>query len=116
MPTVIKQEAKKAPVNSKAPAKASVVDRITPLEEGLDTTIKMLIYGRSGTGKTTLWATFPGPILAVICSGGNKPGELKSINEPKYRNKVKKVSIDNMEEFYAVVEHCKGYRQETTRR
>ncbi len=27
-----------------------------------------------------MWATFPKPILAIICSGGQKPGELKSIN------------------------------------
>lgn len=48
----------------------------------------MLLYGESGTGKTTFWATFPGKILALICSGGSKPGELRSINTPQYRAKI----------------------------
>ncbi len=51
-------------------------------------TIRMLLYGESGTGKTTFWATFPGPILALLCSGGRKPGELRSINTPEYRKKI----------------------------
>jgi hypothetical protein len=50
--------------------------------------IKINLYGRSGTGKTTLWATFPGPILAVVCSGGKKPGELRSIDTLEYRKKI----------------------------
>lgn len=51
-------------------------------------TVRLLVYGQSGTGKTTFWATFPGPILALICSGGNKPGELRSINTPEHREKI----------------------------
>lgn len=50
--------------------------------------IRMLLYGQSRTGKTTLWATFPGPILALICSGGGRPGELRSIDTPEYRKKI----------------------------
>lgn len=50
--------------------------------------IKMLIYGRSGSGKTTLWSSFPGPILAILCSGGTRPGELKSIDTPENRKKI----------------------------
>jgi len=50
--------------------------------------IRMNAYGRSGTGKTTFWGTFPGPILALICSGGSKPGELKSLNTPEMRRKI----------------------------
>lgn len=50
--------------------------------------LKILLYGQSGTGKTTLWATFPGPILAIITSGSKRPGELKSINTPEYRKKI----------------------------
>lgn len=48
----------------------------------------MLLYGESATGKTTLWATFPGPILCLVCSGGKRPGELRSINTPEYRKKI----------------------------
>lgn len=51
-------------------------------------TLRMLLYGESGTGKTTFWATFPGPILCLLCSGGDKPGELLSVNTPEYRRKI----------------------------
>ena len=50
--------------------------------------MRVLLYGASGTGKTTLWATFPGPILCLLCSGGDKPGELRSIDTPEYREKI----------------------------
>lgn len=51
-------------------------------------TLRVLLYGASGTGKTTCWASFPEKILAVICSGGNKPGELRSINTPENRARI----------------------------
>jgi ABC-type polar amino acid transport system ATPase subunit len=54
------------------------MDRITDLDFE-DQGIKMVLYGSSGSGKTTLWATFPKPILAIICSGGFKSGELRSV-------------------------------------
>lgn len=60
--------------------------------------IRMLLYGASGTGKTTLWATFPGPILCLICSGGNRPGELKSIDTPENRKKIKPVVIRSVKQ------------------
>lgn len=56
--------------------------------------IKMLLYGKSGTGKTTLWATFPKPITALICSGGNEPGELRSIDTPEYRKSINPIILD----------------------
>jgi hypothetical protein len=62
-------------------------------------TLRVLLYGRSGTGKTTTWATFPGPIRALICSGGNKPGELKSIKTPEYMKKITPVIINSSEQF-----------------
>lgn len=54
----------------------------------LSTGIKILLWGRSGTGKTVTWSSFPGPILAIICSGGSKPGELRSVNTPELRKKI----------------------------
>lgn len=49
----------------KAPAReASVLDKIQPVSE-LETNLVMLIYGRSGTGKTAFGATFPKPILFI---------------------------------------------------
>lgn len=59
----------------------------------------MLVYGQSGTGKTTFWATFPGPILCLLCSGGAKPGELRSINTAEYRKKVKPRVIASVREY-----------------
>lgn len=51
--------------------------------------IRMLVYGASGTGKTSFAATFPDPILWLLCSGGNRPGELKSIDTPANRKRIK---------------------------
>ena len=42
--------------------------------------MNLLVYGESGSGKTTFWATAPGPILCIICSGSKKSGELKSVD------------------------------------
>lgn len=83
---------------------SSVVDRIAPI--GFDETdgIKLNLYGRSGTGKTTFWATFPKPILAIICSGGKKPGELRSINTPEYRKTIKGVTLFSSGEIEELVD------------
>ncbi len=84
-----------------------VLDRITSIEFASDEGIKILLYGKSGTGKTTLWATFPGPILVMVCSGGKKPGELRSINTPEYRKKIKQVVLHHSDEVKQVIEHVK---------
>lgn len=78
MPIVKKQSMKKKAAKSSMASAWDYTDSIS-----------LLLYGRSGTGKTTLWATFPKPILAIICSGGIRPGELKSINTPEYRKTIK---------------------------
>src|SRR5271166_1439687 len=70
--------------------------------------VRMLLYGASGTGKTTLWATAPGPILAMICSGGSKPGELRSIDTPEYRKKITPVVVTNSDDFYGLVTEWSG--------
>lgn len=70
-------------------------------------TIRLLLYGESGTGKTTFWATFPGPIMAAICSGGNKPGELRSINTPEYRKKIDARVISASSQFKDVIEEAR---------
>ena len=42
----------------------SIADKITPVK-ALPKVLSMLVYGRSGTGKTTFAGSFPGPILLL---------------------------------------------------
>lgn len=72
----------------------------------LTSAIKLLLYGRSGTGKTTLWASFPGPILAAICSGGTRPGELRSINAPEMRRKVDARIVRSTDQVWGLIEEA----------
>lgn len=62
----------------------------------------MLLYGRSGTGKTTLWSTFPKPILAVIVSGGSRPGELRSVDTRENRETIQQVVLQSSSELATV--------------
>ena len=61
--------------------------------------LNFLCYGDSGSGKTTLWSSFPKPILCIICSGGQKPGELRSINTPEMRKVVSTVTLQRPSEM-----------------
>lgn len=99
-PTVTKQSPK--PILA---GKPSVIDRIAPIGFDEDDGIKVLLYGRSGTGKTSLASTFPGPILWVICSGSDKPGELRSIDTPEHRARVKQVVLHHSSELRDLVEY-----------
>jgi energy-coupling factor transporter ATP-binding protein EcfA2 len=79
-------------------------DRIQQMQFDEEDGIKILLYGRSGTGKTTLWATFPKPILSIICSGSTKPGELRSVNTPENREQIDTVVLHNSEELRDLIE------------
>ena len=46
------------------PTPTSILDRIQPVSD-LKTYMVMLVYGRSGTGKTHFGSTFPKPILFI---------------------------------------------------
>jgi hypothetical protein len=70
-----------------------------------ETGLRCLIYGRSGSGKTTLAATFPAPILWIVCSGGKKPGELRSVNTAENRKRIKKVVIEKSSDLKEIIEH-----------
>lgn len=76
MPKIEKQTAKPA-----AKPQRGIVDAWSYADK-----FSMLVYGMSGTGKTTFWATFPGPVLAIIC--GKRPGELQSIDNPENRKRI----------------------------
>lgn len=84
---------------------SSVVDRISSIGFDQEEGIKINLYGRSGTGKTTLWSTFPKPILAIICSGSARPGELRSIDTPENRGKVKQVVLNESEEIFELCDY-----------
>jgi hypothetical protein len=103
MPTVTKQSPRAPILTSKS--SGGVLDRIKPIGFDKDDGLRMLIYGKSGTGKTTLWSSFPGPILCVVCSGGSQPGELRSIDTPDMRKKVSQVTLTNTEELRQLCRH-----------
>ncbi len=89
-------------------ATGSAVDRIRNMGFDEDEGIKMLVYGVSGSGKTTLWSTFPKPILAVLASGGDNPGELRSIDTPENRKGVYTVTLLKSEEMPELLAHARG--------
>lgn len=96
---------KKKTVKKKSP-KSSAVGRISALTPVDDAGIKLNVYGQSGSGKTTFWSSFPGPILAIVCSGGARPGELLSVNTPANRKKIDTVVLEKSIELVEVAEHC----------
>lgn len=104
MPVVQRQSPVSKPA-ANGPAKAaSVLDRIEPINFA-DDGLKALIYGRSGSGKTTLSGTFPGPILWIVCSGGQNPGELRSLDSPEIRKKIQQVRLRDSGEIKELAQH-----------
>jgi len=67
MPTVKKQR----PKGPRRRSKSSIASRIQPVSLK-DNSIKMNVYGRTGTGKTTFACTFPKPLLLVGFEDGTK--------------------------------------------
>lgn len=109
MPVVTKQVAGTRQLPAK---KEGVLSRIRPIGFDEDEGLKVLLYGRSGTGKTTIWATFPKPILAVLSSGGSQPGELRSIDTPEYRQTVQQVALERADEMRELVDYLNTHREE----
>jgi len=87
----------------------NVLDRIEPLGFDDEDGIQILLYGKSGTGKTTLWGTFPKPILAVICSGGRRSGELRSLDTAENRKYIKNVKLHEVQELRTITDHILQY-------
>src|SRR5271165_979865 len=102
MPTIEKQVAKPRPTIRPKAESESAWDFL----EG----IKQIVYGQPASGKTSYWATFDGPILACICSGGNKSGELKSVNTPEYKKKIDARIISDMGRLEEIImEEAQNY-------
>lgn len=76
---------------------------------GATESLHMLIYGNSGSGKTVLASTFPEPLLWLICSGGNRPGELKSINTPENRGRITPKIVKTVAELPELIELGKSF-------
>lgn len=105
---VIKKQVNHAPVKAvRKPAVPSggIFERLEDIDSTDSDGIKMLLYGKSGTGKTTLAGTFPGPLLWALCSGGKRPGELRSIKTPENKGgRVKKFVLTESEQLSALAE------------
>jgi hypothetical protein len=82
-----------------------VLDRIGPISFPEGESITILVYGRSATGKTWFWGTFPGPILVVVCSGSFKPGELRTLNTPELRRKISQVVLRESSEMKTILDY-----------
>jgi hypothetical protein len=84
--------------------------RGTALKSAWDLTdkVKALVYGSSGTGKTTFWATAPRGIKALVCSGGNNPGELKSIDTPENRRTIDASVIEHSNDIDKEISKLSG--------
>ena len=93
----------------KSTGQTSIIDRIAPIGFSEDEGIKINVYGRSATGKTTLWGTFPKPILAIVASGSAKPGELRSLDTPDNRKMIKQITLERTSDIREVVQ----YQRET---
>lgn len=102
MPALVK---KQAPAGNKpAPGLEGLIQ---PMGFEDDAPIKLSLYGRSGTGKTTLWATFPKPILALVFSGGLGSGELRSVDTPENRGQIHVAAPTNAVQAKKLLEHLK---------
>ena len=60
---------RKAQAKRKAPPMRRILDSARPLTE-VESNIVMLVYGRSGSGKTHFASTFPTPSLLIDCNEG----------------------------------------------
>lgn len=81
----------------------------------------MLLYGEAGTGKTTFWATFPRPMLVLICEGMQRNNDLDSLSDEQ-REGVHDVVVEGSQELAdfgrdlarfnefatVVINHCTG--------
>lgn len=105
MPKVSRTSPPPAPLRGPPPRRGTgVLDRIEDVVFGADDPIQFLVYGRSGTGKTTLWSKFPRPALGIICSGGTvNPGELRSIASKENLGRIKQLRLRASDELWEVI-------------
>lgn len=102
-PAVVRQNNK--PV-VKAKKTGSIRDRIGALEDLPETGIKLLIYGRSKTGKTTLAASAPTKMLWVSSETG-EVGGIKSLGKMKG---IDFIQLQNPEEMKDIIALAMEYK------
>lgn len=99
MPKVVKQSAKPKRRKVVRRRKAgSIVDQIQPVSEWEGLGIKINVYGRNGTGKTTIGCTFPKKLLLVGFEDGTK-----SVRRVKG---VDFVRVSKLDELAELAEHA----------
>lgn len=105
MPSIVKQNANAKPHK----VVSNLQSRIVAVDDNADDGLKIAIYGRSATGKTTLWSTFPKPILSILCSSVPNPGEWRSIPKED-RKHIRKIVLEKSAEVFDIVkEHAPNY-------
>jgi shikimate kinase len=92
---VKKKVSKKSPIRKKA---GGVIDRIVPVSEWEGSGIKINLYGRNGTGKTTIACTFPKPLLLVGFEDGTK--SIKTVEGVDF------LRVENTNELRDLTEHA----------
>lgn len=70
MPKITRQRV--GSVGGNRSGSANILDRITPISKMEQSGLKFSIYGRSGTGKTTIACGFPKPLLLIGTEDGTK--------------------------------------------
>jgi len=100
MPKIVKTTPKTA---TATPKKTGILSKVKKVAFDENEGISIMLYGESGSGKTTTWSSFPGRILAIICSGGNRSGELRSLGEEE-REKTDTITLSKPQEFMEIVE------------
>lgn len=63
---------------------------------------RTVAWGLPGTGKTTLAATWPAPILWLVCSGTGETAGLGSINTPENRKRITPKMISTTDAFVSI--------------
>lgn len=104
--------------NGKAKKPSGVLSRIRSVQDYEEDGIKICIYGRSGTGKTTLWSTFPKPILAVISSGAGETRSIKNVSGIEAVAITEEAELSEVAKYYResskyktfVEDHLTGYQ------
>lgn len=104
MPKATRQKTSKARAKPAAKSKLSgMFSDSNTLDEWEMSPLKVSMYGKSGTGKTTLASTFPGKILWLLCSGGKGTNELASVPK-EARDKVVPYTLAECDE---IIEICR---------